>query len=812
MLLPCSCCGLLTTAQLNEKTVALDQAKAATSAARSEGDEVAAMLAQQLENLRRSHSSLQSSDRSLQSTNERLQSSNDAWEAANDKLTSENKSLQSSIESLQSTSETQKSANRLLSETIETPRAADETSKSTNESLQSTINSLQSGNKTLNSSNESLQSSNDSLQSTNEKLQTDVRNTRQEQEKPQRQLEEALQGAQGAKEARTQLKVLESRCEQADREIKQLLAAESQLSELRQRFELQQKDLDSSNTDVSRLREQLANAEKYPAIIEELNSRVKHAEAETKGLREALNEATAKVAELDDLQKRLASMGATIEKLGSEVSASCEARKQLAAVSVEKVGLLQDLSRVRSDLEVAQEQIQKSVGLEERLRKQHEEIAQLRPQADRAQQLSQTLAALKQESQQKDSCIASLLVNLDRTKAESQGSADAHATNPEPQLTDLDEFATQQSQISFLQTSQTRRRNASQSRRSQDQYANHIAERPQRRVADRSAPQEPVLPPPRLSQSDFKGSQPQSTNSTDLVPNSQTDAHIRDALGMDELDHGDHGDLSPLSAVQSDDEEPIGEGPEKGGSSQGEIPETLQDTIGPFQRGRGHQTQNGTIIDRDLNLARPSSSAASVDLFKQHETNLEAATHPWEDSQPYSNAPDQSRSIRGHGHPKPTSQSIVAPGQLDINSFSALPAGKISPKTTRSGTQFSERFTTPTPESSFGHVQGMMNITPTMPKERHQPNSAVKRSAEGDGPPAKRLERHPERLAVRKPSKPTNHSASDPSQSKTMPGSRKGGSVVGTPAPAPGKTQKSSKAIRKHSKKDKYSAKFVESS
>lgn len=659
---------------------------------------------------------------------------------------------------------------------------------------------------------ETLQQSHKTLQSTSQTVQSDAESLRQEHERLQGELDIALEQSAGAEKVKEQLKNVQARCEQADKEVEQLGSTRSELSELRRRFETQQKDADSKTAEFSRLQQQLAATEKYPAIIEKLNNNLKTAEHEAKSLQEKLTGAAAKAAQVGDLQASLSSTSAAVEKLEMEVTVSRETRQKLEAVSKEKDDLAHDVTKIRNDLARAQQQIQKNAGFEECLRKRDEEIARLRQQADRAQDLSESLAAQSEESQQKESEIAALRGELQRIKAESQESADAQATGAEPQLTELEGFATQQSNISFLQGSQTQHPNGAQSHGVHDHPGIHDGERPQRKVADRSAQRKSTRPLRQLSQSDLKGSQPQSTSSTNVVPNSQMDTHLRDALGMAEVDDDSHGDSLPQSATQSDNEEPAGRGLEEDGSSQPEIPETLQDNLRPLQEARGLHTQTDTSAGRDVNAARPSSSATSVDLFKQHENNLDAATQPWKVSQPSVKTPDRSRSIRGHGHPKSTSQSTIAPNQLHFDSINAVSVGVISPKTTRSGMPFRERFVTPTRECVPSHVQGMMEITPTIHKERHQPNSAVKRSAEGDGPPAKRFERHPERLAVRDPSKPTNHLASGSSQSNVTPASRKGDSVVGAPAPAPGKSQKSSKAPRKSSKKDKYSAKFAESS
>ena len=658
---------------------------------------------------------------------------------------------------------------------------------------------------------ETLQQSHKTLQSTSQIAESDAEKLRQENERLHGELDIALEQSSGAENLKEQLKDVQARCEQANKEVEQLRISRSELRELRERSEVQQKDAESKTADFIRLQQQLIATEKYPATIENLNKDLKTAEHDVKSLQKKLTEATAKAAQVGDLQARLSSTTTSVEQLEMEVNAARETGQKLEAVSKEKDDLADDVTKLRNDLATAQQQIQKNAGLEECLRERDEEIVRLRQQADRAQALSESLSAQSEESQQKESEIATLRGELQRIKAESQESAGAQAINANSQPAELEGFATQQSNISFLQESQTRHPNGGRSN-VHDHPGTQDVERPQRKVADRSAQRNPTRPLRQLSPTDLEGSQPQSTSSTNVVPNSQMDTHLREALGMYEADDNNHQGSLPQSAAGNDNEGHSGRGTEEDGSSHPEIPETLQDNLRALQEAKGLPNQTDTLADREINAARPSSSATSVDLFKQHENNLDAAAQPWMGSQPNVKTPDQSRSIRGHGHPKSTSQSTIAPNQLHFDSINAVSARVISPKSTRSGMPFRERFVTPTREFGPGHVQGTMEITPPIHKERHQPNSAVKRSAEGDGPPAKRLERHPERLAVRMPSKPTNHLASDSSQSNVTPASRKGGSVVGTPAPAPGKSQKSARAPRKSSKRDKYSAKFVESS
>ena len=641
---------------------------------------------------------------------------------------------------------------------------------------------------------EASRQSNTALQSANENLESKGRILQLDYEALEGQLGGALQEVKDAKQVGEELQKAKALCEAANQEIEQLRGTRIQLAELNQKHSSLENDMHSKSTELVSLRNKLVDAAKYPSIIEEKDKRLRTADADNKALRETLGETRAKAAEVDDLQTRVLSKDASIEQLQQEVAAGRQYYQELQKVSSEKEALTQDLTKARSDLEATTQQVQQAADLEKRLEEKEEEVVRLRPQAAQTEELLQKF-------QQMDSRMASLRTELDRVKTESQESAASHTIQNGTQLADLDGFVSQQSYISFFQPSQTQIQDGSRAQ-VMDQPGTHLDQRPQRRVADRSSTVQRPLPlPQHVSQSNLAACRPQSTNSVDVIPDSQLDVHLKEALGMHGPYRGDHRDSSPLSSVEGYNENDAAGAIEDDVASQPEIPETLQDPFRPPQQAQSFQILNSNLPDRDTHNGRPSSSATSVDLFKQHENNLEAAT------QLTSRSPERAQAIRGHGHPKPTPPSLAPPRNPHFRSPGCVASSNTSPKHLRSGTQFRERFTTPAPETGSSPQQ-----TPTTQRERYQPNSAAKRSAEGDGPPAKRLERHPERLAVRNPSKYTSHLGSEASQSTINAGQRKGGSVVGTPAPVPGKSKKSSRAPRKDPRKDKYTARFSQDS
>jgi len=100
--------------------------------------------------------------------------------------------------------------------------------------------------------------------------------------------------------------------------------------------------------------------------------------------------------------------------------------------------------------------------------------------------------------------------------------------------------------------------------------------------------------------------------------------------------------------------------------------------------------------------------------------------------------------------------------------------------------------------------------TPSLAREKHQPNSAAKRKIGQmeDHQPLKPLKRTPANLEVRGPgtSKANSEIYEQTPSKKTVTFRRS--SVVGTNAPAPGKGQKPSKSSRRGSRQERYSSRF----
>lgn len=140
---------------------------------------------------------------------------------------------------------------------------------------------------------------------------------------------------------------------------------------------------------------------------------------------------------------------------------------------------------------------------------------------------------------------------------------------------------------------------------------------------------------------------------------------------------------------------------------------------------------------------------------------------------------------------------------------------KRNPRALRSGSRTRTResipFPDPTPEPRLPRES-----TPAIMRERYQPNSAAKRRVEHNEDmnehegQSRRLKRRPANLDIRPPRSPTQKSPTgDQGASRATVGFRKSSSVVGTNAPAPGKSQRTSKPARRGSRQDKYTTRFA---
>ncbi|EXJ54123.1 hypothetical protein A1O7_09460 [Cladophialophora yegresii CBS 114405] len=160
--------------------------------------------------------------------------------------------------------------------------------------------------------------------------------------------------------------------------------------------------------------------------------------------------------------------------------------------------------------------------------------------------------------------------------------------------------------------------------------------------------------------------------------------------------------------------------------------------------------------------------------------------------------------------------SVAAGTALNtVMPFSHLVPGQgASPRRLRSGSQGQRQRPTATPEPSMEHRRNRAS-TPAVRREQHQPNSAAKRRMEPEGEKnalqenTRRLKRSPANLDVTSPQHRASTQAAQPTASRGSGRWRKSSSIVGTNAPAPGRSQRPSKQARKGSRQDRYTSRFA---
>lgn len=679
---------------------------------------------------------------------------------------------------------------RFLRSQIESLQVENNMGQDERKSLKSTNASLISTSEELRQTIETLSKTRSSLQSTNSKLQRDKQNLEQQFDSVQEQRDSALKDAEDAKRLVQQLQPFQSLYESSTREVGALMEDSRKYGILQTKFDSLNAENVEVNSKLSGLREKAAHASKYPALIEELTAKVSGAKVEHQKLEGKLRQAFMKGDRADELEKELASKTELIRTLQGELDAQSKVEQQFEATTKAKDRLSNELTLVKKNLVDARQQLEANDRLSEQLKERNEEIHELRQQADRVQELSQQLAARNEELKAKDADITTLRAQTERNKRESQPSVQHIDSNSIPALNDI-EFPSQQTNISFFQSQRSQTEN--KTRESNGNDAGEIKDRTQRKAADRSGVQGSVrfvnLP---------KCSQVSSTGSTDFVPNSQLEPPItnnRGSNGPFEVPEQSRS-TSPLTELNSDNIAAIADVKQDEESHEPEIPETLQHDIGLADIDAFSPTKrsNGTV--------RPSS-AMTEDLFKQHAKNFDFAN----DLSPQGAFAEIQDSVSRHGHPVSIMRSTVNPQNLLLDQGTKSAISQTRPKQYGNGTHFEQRMSTPAPPA---RATPTIQTTPASDPSRHQPNSAIKRSAEGIFQPTKRVRRDPQILENSKTtlSKKANPFAQPAEGKSNASSSRKGGSIVGTSGPVTGKTQKVAKPKRKNPKNDKYAHRF----
>ena len=591
---------------------------------------------------------------------------------------------------------------------------------------------------------------------------------------------------------------------------KKLLAADAttaELAALTERFQKRETQFEHLQTE---LKEATTTASKVP----QLKRNVDKLSKEKSELENWLEQATTDVTNASVLRSQIREKDVELTELHDKISEMTEVQEQLQDSRLVKQKLKQQLDAAKDRLAAIEAELQSKDHLEIDLQQREAQVVELQEQAKKAAEVAAELEATQVQYQLKDEQMAFLQREVQRFEQESQEAQ--HVLEGLPQhIVDL-----LLSHEPFRSKLQHRSRTTGNGPETREDAPSEVAaasgeveslasQRPRRRAANRAATSQ-VGARPRAAAAGGNLPQADLPDEVDVVPDSQQTILPKDSLGPS----GQKEVLEQSSQLSDPPEDEA-------------LEQDLQDVADGASHIDGREirvkfSQESRMrppMHRHSSDLRPSSSM-SVDLFRQHASSLSGPSRARRFPQPADGSPGLEPSETDHGHPELSPSSGSSTEELEIPETYEMPETidpavlEPSPRRLRDGTQLGLRLT-PLPEPS---ANPRNLTTPARVQERHQPNSAAKRSAqdeperphESTNGKKQRLKRKPENLdlppAIRSslPGRPGSQASS------SGPAARKGGSVVGTSAPTPGKSRRSTKSISKNTRTNKYAARFNE--
>jgi hypothetical protein len=627
--------------------------------------------------------------------------------------------------------------------------------------------SLKIHNAKLQEKNASLTTTNKSLEAANTKLQREKQAAEQGYATAREERGSALKDAQDSRQRFEELQQFKQKYESSQAELIALRDEQRKLSNLQTWF-------DSLNVEHNAVKTQMKKLREHPATIKMLREQNKNAKDVQQKLEDQLLQANARGSRVEELEKALHAKKEAISNLQREIESKKRIEQQLKESTTEKDRLSEELALAQKNSHDVQKLLERQNRLGENLKQKEPEIKQLRKEAGRVTELSQQLKSQSGEVQAKDQVAQDLRQQLELMKQEGQ------ATTPTARVgavmgLDGFTFPSPDSDTCFLQ---------SQKPDGEAILTKPAAQSKQRKVADRSSAatktRARTLNSPEASQASFSAF-------VDFVPDSQQEPIAGDV--DDRVDIGGRSvATSPLTELDSDEIAALSPDNEEQESLEPEIPETVSLGLIVVDVARSSPSKRGN------SLVRPSS-AMTDDLFKQHAKNLETASSFG--SRSY--LPEIEDSLLRHGHPMSTERPTIDPHDLILPQYT----------TPRRHNKMSADRDLKTPAAP-----AFVSAIPVSggSSSRHPPNSAVKRKAEGSASPAKKTRLNSAnydnlKITTPKPSAPKQVGSSKSSAGLSR-RTATGSSILGTSAPAPGKTQKAAKPKRKNSRNDKYEKQF----
>ena len=565
------------------------------------------------------------------------------------------------------------------------------------------------------------------------------------------------------------------------------------------------------NTELELLQSELSEARTMASKVSPLKESMETLSTEKSELEHRLEQATTKAADTCVLRSQNREKDVELSDLHNRLSEMNEVQEQLQKSLLVKQKLMQQLDAAKDRLAATEAELPSRDQLEIDLKQREAQLVELQQQVNKSGEVAAELEAIQVEYQLKDEQIVSLQREAQKSEQESREAQQALEGLPQ-HVVDLlmshEPFCSsfQHRGRTTRNTPKTAENDHGEAEPGTEEADGFASQRPQRRVANRSATSQ-IGAGSHASAAGGHLSQADMPDDVDLVPDSQQIVLPNGSLGpsgqKEVLEQS-----SPLSDPHGDED----------------LEQDLQDVADGASHIDGRETQmrfsQGSHVKapmhRNSSDKRPSSSM-SVDLFRQHASGLSGSSRAQKLPHNMHSSPGLEPSETDHGHPE-LSQSSGSPiEELEIPETYKSPQTidpavlEPSPRRLRDGTQLGVRLT-PLPESS---ADPRNLTTPARVYERHQPNSAAKRSAQ-DEPEhpseskKQRLKRRADRLAPRPTIRSSSFSNPDSQPSTSGPAARNGGSVIGTSAPTPGKTQRSTKSTRKTTQTNKYAARFTD--
>ncbi|EXJ90867.1 hypothetical protein A1O1_03972 [Capronia coronata CBS 617.96] len=581
-------------------------------------------------------------------------------------------------------------------------------------------------------------------------------------------LEAKLTATQQSKERLDQAsKLLEEKAAEVTK-LKQCLKEFETLKEdlIAQRQQIRDKDLE-----IQAFTDQVQQLKQTSAQLEE-QIQEQHKLAEEKSMLEKeIASARQELNEMADMKNDLHQRDATISELGSMLTLAQKAAAEGNELRGQCTSLTDRVLALTADLEGSRKENEQVVSLGKTLQAREEEIVQLKQRLDLSEAQSSELSGVKETLQHKEEDIANLqqqILNLEGAVSNARLDQQMSLIEIPRRVADRAGSGNGTSNNGLLQASAA---GVAHALGSSDQAA-HV-----------------VLPH-------------QLTGVSVIVPETQLDAHpdcggakIDAAAQRSPSQEDSTSELSEYTSNVSDLEHSANNVVRKKPKTS-HVHKPLQT---PRQRD-GEPPAHPQITGRT-----PSSSYGSLN----DQMLLDQVTHRESQAGDFqSHLSESEEDQNGDNGANSDQHHSVLWGRT-------LSKSGRSPKGLRSGPQTRTRDSTPFPDPT-PELRPHRESTPAVMRERYQPNSAAKRRVEHDDErdvhqeQSRRLKRRPANLEIRPPRASTPKSqGGDQAASRVTLSFRKSSSVIGTNAPAPGKSQRTSNPARRGSRQDKYSNRFA---